>query len=397
MTTTDSFDLAFEIAQLLERKNRHLSDSPSEGMAAATGVEEVALEPRRLRRAKKSYNARGLHALLRQTDNQGFSLRRGRGVTPQAGDFVLARVTTIGQHKRLESQTSRRRHLFEGDEIIVAYGNRYAPDQFLAEVPRNLNYTNLVAAGGMAGRVIEKHANIQPATVIEPLGLICDSEGVLSMSRLADHQIRPWQQAQNEYAQLKNRPHITVVFGSSMNSGKSTTLGCLVNGISAAGLTVNAGKATGTGAGNDAGLFRDAGANRVVDFTDFGLSSTFTLSMEDVKNVLFSMVASLCEDSPDVVLIEIADGIYQGETAALMRDPDFGELVDSVVFACGEALSAAAGVGLIRDAKLPLKAVSGRLTSSPLITQEAVEVVDVPIIPTFDLCKPHIARETIGL
>ncbi len=395
MTTTESVDLVREITITLERKNRHLSGEPAEGILFE-GVEQVPLEPRRLRRAKKSYNARELWNHLKETNGDGYHLVRGTDVEPQPGDFVLARVTTIGQHKRLESHSSRRRHLFHGDEIIVAYGNRYAPDQFLAEVPRNLNYTNLVAAGGMAGRVIDKHASILPATVIEPLGLIADSEGIINMKRLAPARVRPWRDALAEFEALAQRPTVFMVFGSSMNSGKSTTVGCLVNGLSNAGKIVNAGKATGTGAGNDAGLFNDAGADRVMDFTDFGLGSTFKLSFEQVKDMVFSIVATLAEDSPDVVVVEIADGIYQGETSSLVNDADFRALTDKVLFACGEALSAAAGTALLREAELPLVAVSGRLTASPLVTSEAREVVDVPIIQTYDLCLPEVALEVLA-
>ena len=54
-------------------------------------------------------------------------MRRAREVelitgehTPQPGEVVLARVTRIGQHKRLESPVSRRQILFPGDEIVVA-------------------------------------------------------------------------------------------------------------------------------------------------------------------------------------------------------------------------------------------------------------------------------------
>jgi hypothetical protein len=394
MTTTESVDLVREIAVTLERKNRHLSGEPSEGLSAE-GIEHVDLAPRRLRRAKKSYNARELWRHLKDTNAEGFQLVRGSDVEPQPGDFVLARVTTIGQHKRLESHSSRRRHLFQGDEIIVAYGNRYAPDQFLAEVPRNLNYTNLVAAGGLAGRVIDKHASIQPATVIEPLGLLADAEGVINMSRLAPAHVRPWRDARAELDALEKKPTVVMVFGSSMNSGKSTTLGCLVNGLTNADKVVNAGKATGTGAGNDAGLFNDSGADRVMDFTDFGLGSTFKLSFEEVKDMVFSITATLASDSPDFVVVEIADGIYQGETASLVNDPDFRELTDRVVFACGEALSAAAGTALLREADLPLVAVSGRLTASPLITAEARQVIDVPIVQTFDLCLPEVALEVV--
>lgn len=67
---------------------------------------------------------------------QVYDLVSGPDVAPALGDLVLARVVEIGKHTRLEGPGSRRQLLFPGQEILLAYGNRYAPDQFLAEIPR---------------------------------------------------------------------------------------------------------------------------------------------------------------------------------------------------------------------------------------------------------------------
>lgn len=66
---------------------------------------------------------------------------------PETGDLVLARVTELGQHYRLELPDGRRATLYEGDEIVVAYGNRYAPDQFEAVVPDDLGENAISSPG----------------------------------------------------------------------------------------------------------------------------------------------------------------------------------------------------------------------------------------------------------
>jgi hypothetical protein len=91
---------------------------------------------------------------------------------PQPGDVLIARVTEIGKHTRLESPVSRRQLLFPGQEIMVAYGHRYAPDQFLAKVPASLEPCHLVAGGGVAGVVTAMHASIDAPTAIEPVGCL---------------------------------------------------------------------------------------------------------------------------------------------------------------------------------------------------------------------------------
>ena len=56
-------------------------------------------------------------------------------VEPRAGDVVLARIDRLGQHGRIELVTGRRARMLPGDEVLLAYGARYAADQFHAIVP----------------------------------------------------------------------------------------------------------------------------------------------------------------------------------------------------------------------------------------------------------------------
>jgi hypothetical protein len=107
--------------------------------------------------------------------------------------------------------------------------------------------------------------------------------------------------------------------------------------------------------------------------------------------VFTSLVNELASSGPDVVLVEIADGAYQVETARLLDDPVFTRYVDQVIFTAGEALSGVAGVELMRRHDLRVAAVSGRVTSSPLAAREARSVLDVPVIDTLDLCEPEVA------
>ncbi|MFD7021052.1 DUF1611 domain-containing protein [Promicromonospora sukumoe] len=353
---------------------------------------------RRVLRAKKAYSTRFVAAAI-ERDPAAFGLVTDLTGAPRPGDVVLARVVTIGQHRRLESPASRRQTLFVGDEIVVAYGSRYAADQFLALLPEDLGPCHLAAAGGLASRVVDRHAAIKDATVIEPVGLLTADGAVVN---LADHAPYPLRAAEN-LAGNATRVPVVAVIGTSMNSGKSTTLACLAHGLTAAGLTVHAGKATGTGAGNDALHFVDAGAEHVVDFTDFGLPSTFGLPFEDVRDVFATMADVLASPArpggpvPDVVLIEIADGVYQGETGRLLVDDAFRSVVDRVVFAAGDALGASGGVAALRALGCDPSLVSGVLTASPLATAEARRALDVDVVPTYDLCRPDVAWAAAGL
>jgi hypothetical protein len=302
---------------------------------------------------------------------------------------VLARVVKLGQHVAIQLADGRRASLFEGDEILVAYGDRYAPDQFEGEVPDNLGATHLLAAGGLAGTVISAHSSMKAPTLIQPLGLLTDARGVVNLRRCAPFAAVAPQDAKR--LRRVGTPLVIAVLGTSMNSGKTTTVAAIVRGLSKAGLVVAAGKATGTGAPGDPGLFRDSGASLVLDFTDFGYGSTYRLEHQQVGALLVSLIDELAATGPDVVVVEIADGPYQRETAALVADPVFKAHIDKVVFAAGEALGATAGHMLLTQLGLPPVAISGMLTASPLATREAANFLDVPVLDKNELASATVA------
>jgi hypothetical protein len=138
-------------------------------------------------------------------------------------------------------------------------------------------------------------------------------------------------------------------------------------------------------------LFHDSGASRVLDFTDFGYASTYRLEHEAVRSLLVSLVCELADSRPDVIVVEVADGLYQAETARLLKDPLFKQQVDKVVFAAGEALGATAGQILLTAQGLRPVAISGMLTASPLARREAAAALDVPVLDKEELASAQVA------
>ena len=350
------------------------------------------LDPRSLARAKAAYTTRFVDALRVRRGFEGFSLLTGDGIEPRSGDVVLAAVGEIGQHRRLELTTGRRSQLFPGDEMLLAYGPRYAPDQFEAEVPPDLQPADLVAAGGVIGRMRSSHDQMQDPTRVIPVGLFADAEGVVTLGRCAPLQLSTSPPARWEAA----RPSVIAVLGTSMNSGKTTTVASIVRGLTGAGYRVAAGKVTGTGAGGDSHMFKDAGATRVLDFTDFGFSSTYLLDGATVTALFTSLIDELAGDEPDVIVVEIADGLLQPETSNLIVDPWFHNIVGKVVFSAGDAMGAMTGLAELRRRSLDAVAVAGLLTASPLAVRETEGVVDVPVVPLINLCTPEIAERILA-
>lgn len=321
----------------------------------------TALTPERLLQAKLAFSCR--RAAITQME----TLIAG-DIQPRSGDLVLARVDKIGQHKNIETPHGRR-HLFVGDEIIVCYGNRYAPDQFEAEVPADLSPCDLVAAGGVASTQLSRHDAMAMPTSITPIGLVGDAlGGRLNIARWA---LRP--------ARITARgPKVIAVVGTTMNAGKTTTAANVIRGLAQAGFDVGAVKVTGTASPNDTGFFRDAGANPVLDFTDAGFASTYRVSDIELEAILETLLSNVAHKQ--VVVIEIADGLFQQETNVLLRSPLFKRVVDGVVFAAGDAMGAKAGIEWLHANGLPVLAVSGVLTRSPLAIREAEAATGMPVL-----------------
>lgn len=314
----------------------------------------------------------------------GNGMRLLRSGSPRAGDLVLARVETLGQHQRIESPHGRRAQLYEGDEIIVAFGERYAPDQFEAVVPADLGPCDLVAGGGVAGKVLSRHAKMKRATRVQPIGLIADGFGC--PVNLADHALphRPLRE---------RRAQVIAVAGTSMNAGKTTTAAGLIHGLSRAGLKVVATKVTGTGSGGDVWSMVDAGAARVIDFTDMGHAATAGLPLDQIERTALSLIAHCAAEAPDVIVVEIADGVLQRETAHLLSSPALREAIDGVIFAAGDAMGALGGRDWLLAQGHRVAGISGLVSASPLATREAAAVMGMPVLTLDQLRDPVLAPQ----
>lgn len=328
----------------------------------------TVLEDQRLRAAKQAFSTRRVpKSLIR-----GYIDDPHR---PEPGDLVLARVEQLGRLQRLESPDGRRCRLYEGDEILLAYGNRYAPDAYEALIPKDLGRCHLAAAGGLASLVVATNSRFadedRPPTTLLPVGICVDRDN--RPINLRHRATRPIDKRFNDVP-------VIVVLGSSMNSGKTTTAAGIVHGLARHGRSVGAVKTTGTCAGGDLWKFKDAGATHTYDFTDAGMATTYREDIDRIVKGAALLTAQLEHDGCDVVVMEIADGIHQSETAALLGDATFRTIADHWIFAADSASSVALGAQLLRDLGISVACISGSFTASPLAIREAIGLTHVPIL-----------------
>lgn len=329
----------------------------------------------RVHKAKKAFTTRRIPV-------EEMTRLKVKNWNPSPGDVMLARVQSIGHHTRIELTNGRRATLFPGDEIIVCCASRYAPDQFEAVLQDAVWPSDLVAAGGIASTQLSRHGKTKAPTKLVPLGAVCGEQGrALNVRDFGVHEIANKQPIQ-----------VVLVAGTSMNAGKTSSAAALVRGLSRQGLRVGAAKITGTGAGPDPWLMIDSGAQSVLDFTDGGFASTYKVSASQLESMSRNLVNHLANEGCDVAVLEVADGLLQPETAALLSSRSFRMRVFGAVFTAYDAMGAVTGAEWLKDKGYRLLGLSGQMTSAPLAAQEAEIATGVPVYSLSDLEDGAIAR-----
>ncbi|NCP00858.1 MAG: hypothetical protein GW850_05390 [Sphingomonadales bacterium] len=303
--------------------------------------------------------------------------------TPRAGDVCLARLTRKGHHQRLELTTGRRARMEVGDEIIVAFGNRYATDQFHGEVPNAIGPCQLVAAGGIAAEAFDRHASTRKPTDIETLGTLCRADG--SRINLSDYRIKTAASDAGARASF-----VIAVFGSGMNAGKTTSVCEITRALNRANLSTAAVKLTGTGAGGDMWQYQDCGARHVLDFTDAGHASTMGLELPELERIADSLIGAV-DGKVDCIVAEVADGLLQRETRQLLNSPMFRNRIGSIVLATPDPLSALGGKDFLDKLGYQVAAFTGRISASPLFVKELRDETTIPVLTSHDLATRDIS------
>lgn len=296
-----------------------------------------------------------------------------------AGDLVLAEVTRLGNHKRLQLADGRFSPLWPGDRIVVACADRYAVDQFHGLARLSDTGADLLAGGGVAGEIVSRNGKIARGTRLAVLGRLANADGVpINLSGYALAPARP------------ARPtRVIAVLGTGMNAGKTAAAAGLINGFSRLGRRVAAIKATGTGSFGDVQEYEAAGAAEVLDFTDAGMASTYRQPLERVIAGLDTLLSHAA--GYDLAVVELADGVTQVETAALLARPDVRTRFDGVLLAAPDALAARGGLAWLAEQGIAPMALSGVLTRAPLAAEEAAAVTGLPVLDRMVLADPATA------
>ncbi|HYH63330.1 MAG TPA: hypothetical protein VD866_01385 [Urbifossiella sp.] len=310
--------------------------------------------------------------------------------TPRLGDVVLAEVESVGDDDRVETAVIPWQGAWRGDvvpyvqatpsfatlalrpgrRVIGVIGGRYATDYMLAEVPAEPTPTlDLLTFGGVIGRIVSRNSRHGRQPTVRPIAYFSDRDGRPVNTRQYCPPILPG-------PGRNPRTRLILVTGGSMESGKTTAVQAIVQLLTRAGREVFAGKVTGCGSFRDPHRIGAGGAEGVTEFMAFGFPSTHGVEGDELRGLFWGMVR-LLTDAPSArtldtryIVLEIADGLGQPETRALLTDPDITSSVHRVVYAALDPVSAAGGVGILRRWGWASPIVTGPVANSDLSRQE---------------------------
>jgi len=299
---------------------------------------------------------------------------------PKVGDLVFAEISDLGHHRLVESRTARLHTLNLGTRAVFVFGNRYAPDQFEGLVPETLDgHVDLFSRGGVVGKVVSQNQLIGAPTRVRVLGYVCDADGNVINTR--DHVLVHPKNTTRKAQGAK----LILCIGTSMNSGKTHAAAACCYAITSMGRNVRAAKITGTASLKDILLMNDCGAGYTADFTYFGYPSSYLMDADKLLWMFNSFDMKYGNNPRNYLVIEFADGIFQRETAMLLKMPEVRERIHRLIFCAPDSSAVYGGLQVLREQfDLVPDAISGLCSSSPLAMREIRSFTDLPIVRSME-------------
>jgi len=280
--------------------------------------------------------------------------------SPRAGDVIAVRaLTDSATYNMLELPTGRLAKINPGDLLIGVLGRRRALKGFVGDIPTSVktgDELHLLNMGGVIGCCTGHHSSLGDAIRLQVIGFVCDeTDRVLNIADAA----LPSRTSLGETAPL------VMIAGTSMNSGKTYAATEIIKQATRAGLRVAAAKLSGVACLRDTLNMADHGAMATASFLDCGLPST--VSVGDLSPTAKAIIAKLNEGSPDLIVIEMGDGILGGYSVeSIFDDAELREATAALVFCASDYVGAWGGIELLRRRGIEIDVIAGSVTDSQM-------------------------------
>ena len=278
----------------------------------------------------------------------------------RAGDVVVVRaLSESATYNQLELVTGRLAKINVGDVLVGVLGSRRALKGFVGDVPETVaagDKLHLLNMGGVIGFCTGHHSSLSDAIRVEVIGLVYAEDA--RVRNIGDAAL-PWRESLGASAPL------VVIAGACMNSGKTFAATELIRQATAQGMRVAAGKLSGVACLRDTLNMADHGAVATASFLDCGLPST--VGVGDLAPVAKAIVGKLNESAPDMIVIELGDGILGGYSVeSVFDDAELRGAMAALVYCASDYVGAWGGIELLKRRGLTVDLVAGSVTDSQM-------------------------------
>ena len=318
--------------------------------------------------------------ITKSVDNFKINRKIRTTYIPKSGDVAVFQVLSIGKHSAVQGENGNNTYIFPGDKILATFGTRYASAQFEGYLPTQYHSKyQLLGQGGVVGVLESLHAKFKDIgpTEVRLVGYAVDNDNKVintiynGVERL-------------QFNPIKRPYEMYLSVGASMDSGKTTTAAFLSRGFMMQKKKVAFIKLTGTVFAKDCSIVRDCGAKTAIDFSYCGYPSTYLHKTDEILDIFETLLHRVERTNPDVVVIEIADGLLQRETKALINHEPFMNLMDGVLLSCADSLSVNSGIDMLTKINQKPMLLSGMFTASPLMANEVRNETDITVFTLED-------------
>jgi hypothetical protein len=267
-----------------------------------------------------------------------------------------------------------------GDIIVGALGHRKALRGYSGHLPGELKQGDTVQIlniGGVIGICDSANPDVGPPFECEVLGTVLEfpflGERIGVPARVGSSTL-------DMDAPLNtNGVPVIALAGTCMDSGKTAAACAIVGRLRHLGFNVAAGKATGVSLRRDILAMEDAGASETMIFSDMGIVTT---TAENGPALTRSLLTGLGEKSPDVIVLELGDGLLGAYgVAAILEDESIRNAMTAVVLCANDPVSAWGGAKILRDEfGIEPAVVTGPATDNDVGIQQIVERLSLPAI-----------------
>jgi len=292
----------------------------------------------------------------------------GTEIPADAGTVIACRVLNAKtSYNTLEDVHGRLVRLHPGDVIAGALGHRDALFGYSGHVPETVHVGDelaLLNMGGVIGAGAQASPEIGEPFRLEVLGSVLEFP-VLGKRVGVPANIQRAALPVDDAVEMSDLPPVVALVGTCMDAGKTTAAAGLIHQFAHKGMRVAAGKLTGVSLRRDILAMQDCGAAPVALFTDFGVVTT---AEDNVVPVAHALLAHLAEASPDVIVLEMGDGLLGTYgVRSLLSDPLMAGSLRALVLCAQDPVGAWGAQRLLLDEYgLAVDVVSGRVTDTPV-------------------------------